>query len=184
MKNIKISDDLHRQIKQISGERGLTMDGVLRKLLEVGKADNQKADSAGGNAVQEDNTTGSYSQVEKGAEDQKGENQKDGYVSRKEFDEVLESLQKWTKNLVEESMEFCPNCGHVLYLHAQDHSSHDLVHYEYVEDDVYGRGGFYHLECPRCGYYVNLEKPKYWQYKDPDKKTLDLRNAEGRGEQQ
>lgn len=43
MKNIKISDDIHREIKQISNQEGMTMDGVLRGLLLVEKADNQKA---------------------------------------------------------------------------------------------------------------------------------------------
>lgn len=180
MKNIKISSDVHRQIKEISAQEGMTMDGVLRKFLQVEKGEYQKGESAGSNSVGERNTTNSSLVVENGVENQNGEDRKNGYVTRKEFDETLESLHEWTKGLVDEDMEFCPNCGHVLYLHTQDHSSHRLVHYEYVDDSVYGKGGVYHLECPRCGYYAKLEQPKWWQYKDPEKETLDLRNAEGR----
>lgn len=68
MKNIKISDDVHGEIKGISNEKGMTMDGVLRKLLlvekgQVEEAENhqvEKAESPGSNTVQERNTTTSY----------------------------------------------------------------------------------------------------------------------------
>jgi len=80
------------------------------------------------------------------------------------------------------NIKFCPNCGHILYSHFQDHTSHEYKHYEYVDDSVYGVGGCYHLECPRCGFFVKLEKPKFWHYRDPEKQVWDLRNAEGRGE--
>lgn len=40
------------------------------------------------------------------------------------------------------------------------------------------------MECPRCGYFVDLEKPKWWRYEDKEKQKLDLRNAEGRGEKE
>lgn len=184
MKNVKISNDIHKQIKQISSQEGMTMDGVLRDLLQVEKAEYQKAeyqkaDSPGSNIVQERDTTISTGQVEK------AENQKDGYVSRKEFDEALEGLHKWTKKLVEEYMEFCPNCDHLLYLHVQNHTSHNTPKFfSYLKEvgSVYGEGGCYHLECPRCGYWVGLKQPKWWQYKNGEKKVLDLRNAEGRGE--
>ena len=141
-----------------------------------------KADSPGGNTIQERDTTISTSQVEKRAEDQK-----DGYVSRKEFDEVLKRLHKWTKKLVEESIEFCPNCDHILYLHVQNHITHSTPEfYPSLEEvgSVYGEGGCYHLECPCCGYYVGLKQPKWWQYKNKEKQELDLRNIEGRGEQE
>lgn len=88
--------------------------------------------------------------------------EKEKYISRKEFDEVVDSLQKWTKDLVE-NLEFCPNCGIFLYLHCQGHARHSTPgFYKCVEEGsgVFGEGGCYHLECPRCGYYVNLEQPK------------------------
>lgn len=202
MKNIKISNDIHQEIKQISTQEGMTMDGVLRKLLQVEKAEYQKAESPGGNTVQKPNTTVSTSQVEKG---EKGaDNQKDGWIiydeegnekvkvsskdvplTEKKFCEFLRELRPFVQDLlkVKENVHFCPNCGHVLYLHSQSHTSHSTPEfYEYSKavGSIYGEGGCYHLECPRCGYYVDLEKPKWWRYKDKEKQVVDLRNEEGK----
>ena len=182
MKNVKISDDIHKQIKQISSQEGMTMDGVLRDLLQVEKAEYQKADSPGSNIVQEGDTTISTSQVEKGAEYQNAEYQEDAHVSRKEFDEALGGLHKWTKKLVEEYIEFCPDCDHLLYLHVQSHTGHKFYPYLGEAGLVSGEGDYYHLECPRCGYHADLKQPKWRQHENGEKKVLDLRNAEGRGE--
>ena len=75
MKNIKISSDVHRQIKEISAQEGMTMDGVLRKFLQVEKGEYQKGESAGSNSVGERNTTNSSLVVENGVE--KGRSRKE-----------------------------------------------------------------------------------------------------------
>ena len=45
MKSIKISDDIHKRIKEISTQKGKTIDGVLRELVE--KAEAEKAEITG-----------------------------------------------------------------------------------------------------------------------------------------
>jgi len=123
---------------------------------------------------------------------------KEDFVSRQDFNLLKENFERLVEhynNFIAEAQDrlkevegklmnvkFCPNCGHILYSHFQDHSSHKLKHYEYVDDSVLGRDPYYHLECPRCGFYVELEKPKFWHYKDPERQVWDLRNAEGKGE--
>ena len=120
------------------------------------------------------------------------------FVSRRDFGLLKENFERLIKHYNDflsetqerfeeikgklENIKFCPNCGHILYSHFQDHTSHEYKHYEYVDDSVYGVGGCYLLECPRCGFYVRLEKPKFWHYKDPEKQIWDLRNSEGKGE--
>jgi len=99
LKSIKISDDIHKKIKEFSTQKGKTIDGVLRELVE--KAEAEKAEITGGKTEPEPiSTTGG--KVENGVENGGG---KVEYVTREEFtesiDEVWNGLARWSHELLE-----------------------------------------------------------------------------------
>jgi len=90
LKSIKISDDIHKKIKEFSTQKGKTIDGVLRELVE-------KAEISGGKTEPEPIST-SGGKVENGVENGSG---KVEYVTREELDQVVERVCRWSEELLE-----------------------------------------------------------------------------------
>ena len=112
-------------------------------------------------------------------------------VTKEDFQSLVDQLK--------EVLSLCPNCRHQLFLYGtHGHSSSGSVKSGEVgvwsakkgwlkETDVnvyvYRDKEYYQLKCIVCGYTADVVMPKKWRYKDKEKQVVDLRDAEGKGEQ-
>jgi len=121
----------------------------------------------------------------------RGEAQTKEMVTKEEFQSLVDALDK--------VLSLCPNCGHQLFLYGtHDHSSSGSVksgevrawlfmeQYCLKDTDVsvhvFRGKEYYQLKCVVCGYAADVVMPKSWHYTEEEKRTVDFRNEEGKGE--
>lgn len=120
-----------------------------------------------------------------------GESETKEMVTKEDFQSFVDALSK--------VLSLCPNCGHQLFLcGTHDHSSSGSVKSSEVKVwsaiekgqlkesgvNVYVYRGkeYYQLRCIVCGYTADVVMPKSWHYTEEEKKVVDFRNEEGKGE--
>lgn len=196
MKSIKIPNKTHRVLKELAQEKNITMGELVQYLVESGNSRctvESHSTPQGSNQGQEPEATSSRHQdtvavsgsgtpdtllkiFSKLVEITEVDDDRERYQEWGDFlqtlpekfqeiadflfwviwDNLMDNLKK-TDDMISD-MEWCPNCKHILYLHSG------------------ALGEAYHLECIKCGYYRDLQKPEF--KKDTEREKLDLRQQE------